>query len=487
MAIEFDQIIDQLTPDIQVETDWTSGSAGLPNDKKVLLLMGQCLATGSIGVPTGVVVKTPQRITSTAKAIALFGKGSNLAVMCEYALKAAPRATIYAVPYKAGTTPVAATGTVTLATNASSSGELRCWVMGEKFVVGIASGDTPTIVAAALVATINAHPNLPLTAGAVAGVITLTARIGGLEQNSIPYRTKITCTGMTSVDTGAFLAGGTVAGDPTTQLAAMVADRYHLIALECQDGTAIGAGKTHIETACTPAEKRWGYLIAACTGDASAQQTLGNTLDSYRVQIACLEKSERPVYVVAAVFAARRALYDCKPSLDDETLPGLLAPYDESVWPGVGEVETALEEGLTPLRPVRATGGVQVVRSVHTRQTTPLSYRDHTIAEKSDYTDLSVINGMAVYKGKTLKSASPPGQPSTITPDRAKAKLGRILKALDKEDVLQGVEAAVAAGEVQAAVNTTTPTRLDCAFPFYPTQTAHQIMMRKTYVTTSSL
>lgn len=484
--IEFDTIIDQLTPDVQIETDWNSGAAGLANEKKTLLLMGQCLSTGSIGVPTGSGVKTPQRITSTARAIALFGKGSTLAVMCEYALKAAPRATIYAVPYKAGTTPVAATGTVTLATNASSSGELRVWIMGERFSCGIASADTPTVVGDAIAAAINAHPNLPVTAGNAAGTITLTARNAGIEQNTITYRSEITCTGMTTTDTGSVFTGGTVAGDPTTQLAAMTATRYHVIGIETNDATALGVLQTHVEAGCAPSEKRWGYGIAASNGDASAAQTLGNALDSYRMQVLWQESADRPCYVQAAVFAAVRALYGCKTSLDNHDLPGLLAQYAEDAWPNAGDIETALEEGLVPVKPLR-NGRCQVVRSVHTRQTTPLSYRDHTIAEKSDYTDESIIDGFTPMVGKVLKTASPPGQPSTITPDRATAKLARILKALDKQDVLQGVEAAVAAGEVKAAVNSVTVTRLDCAFPFYPTQTAHTIMMRKTYTTSASL
>ena len=89
--IEFDTILPQYTPDVQVETDWTSGSAGLPNDKKTLLLMGQQLSTGSLTVPTGSNVQTPRRITSTTQAIGLYGKGSTLAVMCEYALPASSR------------------------------------------------------------------------------------------------------------------------------------------------------------------------------------------------------------------------------------------------------------------------------------------------------------------------------------------------------------------------------------------------------------
>jgi phage tail sheath gpL-like len=488
MTIDFTEILPQNTPDVQVETDWTSGSAGLPNDNKTLLLMGQQLATGSLAVPTGSNVQVPRRITSTSQAIGLYGKGSNLAVMCEYALKAAPRATIYAVAYKAGSTPGAAAQTVTLASNASGSGELKVWIMGELFRTGIASGDTPTIVGDAIEAAINGHPNLPVTAANAAGTVTVTARTPGLEGNSIAIRSEITGgITMTSTDGAAYLASGTVAGDPSDQLAAIVGDRYHLIAIETADSTELAKLKSHQETASTPAQKRWGLGIAGIVDTAANAQTLGNALDSYRMQVVWQEASDRPNYVLAAAFAGLRANYGPKESLDSAVLPNIPAPYDESGWPNAGDVETNVTEGLVVLRPIRANGTSQIVRSVITRQTTPLTYRDHTIAEKSDYTDLAVIDGFSPFVGKVLKSASPPGLSGTITPRRAEAKLGRILRALDREDILQGVATAIAAGRVQAEINATEPTRLDCAFPYFPTQTAHTIMMRKTYETTSSL
>jgi phage tail sheath gpL-like len=487
MTIDFDVIQPQLTPDVQVETDWTIGAAGLPNENKKLLLMGQQLSTGSLTVPTGSNTQAVRRITSTAQAISLYGKGSNLAVMCEYALKAAPRAKIYAVAYKAGSTPVAASQTVTLATAASSSGVLRVWVMGERFEVGIASGDAASDVGDLIAAAINGHANLPATAANVAGVVTITARTAGLPGNTIAVRSEITCSGMTSTDGGAYLASGTVAGDASTQLAAIEADRYHLIAMECDDATEVGAFKTHIEAASTPAQKRWGLGIFASIDTAANTQTLSNTIDSYRMQCVWQENSDRPIFVLAATFAAHRAKYGPSESLDDEVLLGVKAQYDEDAWPNVGDIETALEEGIVVLRPLRDSGAAQIVRSVITRQTLPLSYRDHTIVEKSDYTDLTIIAALSPYKGKILKVDSPPGLPSTITPDRASTKVGRALRALDRIDVLQGVAAAIAAGEVYAEANATDVTRLDVAFPFKPTQTAHGIMCKKTYQTTASL
>ncbi|HHE72819.1 MAG TPA: hypothetical protein ENL34_11130 [Chloroflexi bacterium] len=486
-SIQFDTIIDQLTPDVQVETDWESGSTGLPNDKKTLLLMGQGLASGSVGVPTGSDVQTPQRITSVAKAISLFGKGSNLAVMCEYAIKAGPRATIYAVQIKAGTTPGQATIDLVLASNATGSGELRVHIMGERFAVGVASGDTPTDIGDLIEAAINGHPNLPVTASNAAGTVTLNHRVLGLEGNSIATRAEITASGMTATMGGASLASGTVAADPTTQLAAMLADRYHLIAAECSDATALGLIQAHQEAASTPAEKRWGLGIAAVVDTAANAQTLGNGLDSYRMQVLWQEASERPAYALAATLAGLRASNGPKKAFDNVVLPNVPTPYDEDAWPNVGDIETALEEGLIPLRAKRGSGKCEIVRSVVTRQTTPITYRDHNIPEKSDYTDLAVITGLTPYVGKTLKVDSPPGQPGTVTPNRVKATLGRILKALDREDILQGVATAIGEGRVFAKVNNTTVTRVDCAYPFKPTQNAHTIMCKKTYETTASL
>jgi phage tail sheath gpL-like len=486
--IDFKTIQDQLTPDVQVETNWTIGSAGLPNDNKKLLLMGQMLSTGSEGVPLTTDTKPIRRITSTQQGIDYYGKGSTLAVMIEYALKASPRAKIYAMPYKAGSTPVAADEDIVLATNATGNGEVKFYIMGERFAVGIATGDTPTVVGDAMVALINAHPNLPVTAANVTGTVTITARNAGLPSNSIAIRSEITAgIGMTSTDGAAVLSGGTVAGDPSVQMPVAEAQRFHLMAIESDDATEVAVMMDHQEAASTPAEKRWGLGICGSTDTAANTQTLANGFDSYRAQVVWQENADKPIFVLAAVFAAQRAAYGPRESMDGEVLKNIPAPFDEAAWPNVADIETALEEGIVVLKPNRDSGTSEVVRSVITRQTAPITYRDHMIAEKSDYTDLSIIAAMVVYKGKTLKSASPPGLASTITPTRAVAKVARTLRALDREDILQGVATAVSEGRIYAEVNSSNVTRLDVAFPFFPTQTAHQIMCLKTYETTASL
>ena len=480
--MEFTEILPQLTPDVQVETDWAGGLETLPSGKKRLLLMGQSLSTGSEVVPTTVVTSNIRRVTSVAKAIAYWGKGSTLAMMCEAALKEAPTATIYGTPYKWGTAAVAATGLVVVTGTASGSGELKVRIAGQLLRVGIATTDTPTIIGAALAGAINALPNGPTTAVNTTGSVALTARNVGTSGNLVKVRAEIT-PGITSTVAVTPMASGATDGDVSVQLAVVEPERWHLIAIDASDATALGLLKTHIEAQSKPALKKWGFVIGAHVGTAATCQTLANTLDSYRVQIVWHQGSDQPPYILAAVFAAARAKYDCKPSLDDEELLGITPAYDTAVWPAPGDIEEALEEGIVVLEPRRESGKVTVVRSVVTRQTLPLAYRDHMIAEKSDYTDETLLARFAYYKGKTLKTASPAGNPSTVTPAKAVAIMNGALFDLDNLDILQGVKTAIAAGYNVAEANATDPDRIDLGCQFYPSRTAHFIAIKKTYVT----
>lgn len=474
MSINFQQIIDQYLPATQIETDWVGGMDGLASGTKKILFLSPKLSAGT--AVTGQVYQ----LTSPSIAKTLFGDGSRMAGMVEKAFNVSPMLRIYGMAYAEGTT--AATATITLATNASSSGVLRLWCAGRFVQVPIASADTPTAVGDDLVAAIAQLPNRPFTAANNAGVVTLTARTLGTAGNTLRLRTEITCTGMTATQGGvggAFASGATEAS-PATQLAGIENERFHLIVLDTSDATAATALSTHVVKVSGVVAQKWCMGIVAFTGTDANAQTLAGNLDEYRMQVVHLENSDYPVWEIAAVFAAVRGMHDARHSCAGLEMVGIRSQIDSTKWLTANQANTNIEEGVTPLLATRE-GRVYIARSVTTRQTAPISFRDHRIIEISDYVDECVLDAFKPIQSAVLKSASPAGRPDTITPGRATARLNAKLLQLDREDYIQGVEDAIKAGKNFAEVNVTNPDRLDLAFDFKPTRAAHGIMLRKTF------
>ena len=70
---------------------------------------------------------------------------------------------------------VAAT-TITVTGPAAAAGTIALYINGQKLSIGVAAGDTASVVATAIVAVVDGYLNGPVKATAVAGVVTLTAR-----------------------------------------------------------------------------------------------------------------------------------------------------------------------------------------------------------------------------------------------------------------------------------------------------------------------
>ena len=79
-----------------------------------------------------------------------------------------------------------ATRTIIVAGTPSIAGSVDLWVCGYLLSVRIAMSDTPTTIAASLAAAVNALADLPVTASANTGTVTLTYRHYGFVGNDIP-------------------------------------------------------------------------------------------------------------------------------------------------------------------------------------------------------------------------------------------------------------------------------------------------------------
>ncbi len=181
MAPTFNSVpADSRVPFIYLEFDGAQAQQGPGLQPYKVLVVGLRKSGGSVAE------KVPKLVTSTDQAIGFFGAGSMLHQMAAslFANNKNTSATFIALDE----TGTKATGTITITGAATAAGTVSLYVAGELIQVQVASGDSVTVVAAAIAAAITARTHLPVTAAAAVGVVTLTAQQSGTVGNSIDVR-----------------------------------------------------------------------------------------------------------------------------------------------------------------------------------------------------------------------------------------------------------------------------------------------------------
>lgn len=187
MAIQYNQIpVNLRVPGQYIEFSNENMNSGLSGYPTKMLLIGQKIASGSAEA------MVPKLITSTAQAKALFGRGSQLAHMCEVAVGANSFIEKWAIPVVDDVAGVKATGSISVSGTATASGTLVLYIGGRyQIKTKVTAGMTAAQVATALVAALADEPDLALTAaidGEVASKVNLTARNAGEAANTISLR-----------------------------------------------------------------------------------------------------------------------------------------------------------------------------------------------------------------------------------------------------------------------------------------------------------
>lgn len=210
------------------------------NTPQKVLLVGQKTSAGSAA--SGVLV---QNISSSgAPENALFGEDSTLADMVRGYKAVNPVVQVDAIPLDDDGSAVSRELDFTLTGPATAAGTVTVVAGSErnyKFVVSVASGDTETDVAAAIVAAITADAKVPFDAANTAGAVTLTAVNGGTVANNLGVEVDVSLApGITiSVALTETTAGAT---DPTlTGVLDVATDRYQGIVWPYDDSTVLEA------------------------------------------------------------------------------------------------------------------------------------------------------------------------------------------------------------------------------------------------------
>lgn len=233
-------------PISEVSSNQLIGLAMVQLDRRGTAPSPTAWKTGIIGQKTSAgsaTANTVVQVTSLEMATALFGVGSQLALMCQAYLRNDPTANLWAgVLADNGTTK--ATGSIQVTAAATGDGTLAFRLAGKRVFVGVSAGDSANTIAAAIKAEIDLHTYLPWVATVSTDTVTLTARNAGVAGNtgrieSNPNPGDVLPLGVTMTITQ--MSGGSTDPAVTTLITAMASHNIRNLVVHRTDDTIMDA------------------------------------------------------------------------------------------------------------------------------------------------------------------------------------------------------------------------------------------------------
>ena len=382
--MNFSQIPNSLlVPGFWTEFD-NSAAAGSGIMPWTVLLIGSMLAGGSAEA------NVPVQIFSDDEADNLFGKGSQTALMVRAFRKNNSLMPLWAVGVADGTTK--ATLSVTFTGTATAAGVVSLYVAGQNVNIAVASGDTASDVADAVVAAITA--NMPVTASASSGVVTFTAKNGGTAGNYIDVRVnyvagEVLPAGISVSGTG-LLTGG--AGDPSISdvIANIGAQWFNIIVTAFSASGTLTALKEELEARWSATNQKTGVAIFGDNSDNA--RTVAGGLNSQVLVELPLPKSPTSSFEIAAAGAAviaQSAEADPAMPLGNLSVKGILAPAMKD-RKNLNEENAMLLAGGSLIN-AAADGTVYLRRTVTTYKTNAAGAEDDSYQQLETIFTLSFI------------------------------------------------------------------------------------------------
>lgn len=429
--INFDKIpASTRKPGVYAEWNTKLAVRNLPTNRQRVVLIAQHTAAG-LGA-----VSTLADVFSAAEVAERCGAGSQAHLMAEAAIKAYPYAALSLITLADHSGGVAATGTIALGGPATTQGVLRVSIANaDTLTLGVAAGDTADKVATALKAAIDAKPELPVTAKASGGTVTLTAKNKGTEGNSIGISAAATAAGLTAQVTA--MASGDANPDIQPALTAIVAEGHDIIACGIRDEANLIKLRTHLETVGSPMEKRWAIGIYGDTGSLSAATTQAGKLNHGQMVCAWYRGSPSLPCELAAAFAAVMASEE-DPARPLNTLAlsgiGVCASRDKTMRT---EQENALYNGVAPIETSPDGSRAQIVRAITTYTKTANGTPDESLLDVTTVRTLIYVSKACIQR---IALRFPRDKLSDKTPPRVRSELIDVLMRCEELEILEQVE-----------------------------------------------
>ena len=530
------------TPQVTASILFGGSGASLLAAPKRILLIGSMIvsaltatvnlpssATESIAVAAGTAaVNAAVQAQGADHAAALAGRGSELHLAVVAALAQYRGAEVWIAPVAYGSSPVAASATLTPTVSTLAAGTVRLTVCGRSVDVPVTAADTPSTLGIAFARAINAQRDWPVTASNTyaTGATVLTAKCAGPRGNAIAVRAALltdattidvlgtakTAFGLTltwsggAADGGVYrLASGAVDDSNATLLAAIATQKFDRIGAaiyRVSGAVTANAGRLRDALLAQDAASMFDQQAvfgsvadpATANTDASAgllASTPTAALNDPRCGYFNSPGSEHQPLEIAAVIAAARLFGDGQlggaqggetesPAGPACNLNGLElalnAPFSLADLADAAEVEGNLNHGVSPvaLSPTRS-GKLCLVASIQTRAVangvadfSVYKTKDVTVA---DYARAFVLGELRrVYRGYNLVADEPSGRPpraqKTVSPSIVRAFLYQLCKRLERDGVLTDVDKTKA--QITAVRNASNNRRVDFTFPSIP-------------------
>lgn len=361
-----------------------SGSGIRP--RSVLMIANMATGTGSGSVDgLGDALNVPRLITSRQDVIDRAGYHSEaLGPGHDTFRKINTESDLYLMLVAPGTG--ASDVAFTFATNAAATNTLYIDAMGERLTVGVASGDTPTTVAAAAKAKINAQLHWPCTADNSSGILTVTAGFVGTRGDHYMTRMRMSWAkpSAMTIAKGAVTAGSTD-DDHTAAIAGLDSGEfYYQISPKTSTSAAtstdngIGEHAAGLALRYAPAGGKAEVLHFGATGTNAQAITLAVSVNYHQAFCTWAESNDFSPLMLAASACAVQAkeeasdrgcpIFEYGPAGNGKTFD-IPPPFTVGDRPTGVEVKAALNGGVTPVD-FNAAGKAKLVWQITTRSQT---------------------------------------------------------------------------------------------------------------------
>jgi phage tail sheath gpL-like len=469
-SISFNEIpLNIRVPGVYAEFDNSMAVQGLAIDPTRCLVIGPMLPTGTA------TADTPVRVLSWDHAVNLFGRGSQLAQMFDY-FKSANRFTdVWALPVVDDPAGQAATATLIVTGAATASGTVALYVGGERIRAGVSAGATPTQIAASLAAAVNAALDLPVTAAAALGVVTLTFRHKGESGNALDLRLNRrqgeTLPAGIAIAIAGF-SGGAANPDIAASLAALGDKAYHFWAAAWSDSATVDALHEELTRRWGPLVQLDGHCFIGVNGSHGTLSAFGQSKNTPLLSGVGLSGTPTPPWGIAAQSCAVCAYHlDIDPARPVQTLilPDVVAP-DEADRFTLEERNLLLYDGFSTLM-IGDDGTVRLERVVTLYRTNAYGLPDPSYLDLETRATLSVLRrtlrARITQKYPRHKLADDgtrfsPGQ-AVVTPSIMRAELIALFGEWEFRGWVEGLEQFKA--DLLVVRNADDPNRLDALLP----------------------
>lgn len=405
MAVSFNYIpADIRVPLFYAEVD--NSAANTATVVKKALIIGQMNADGSA------VNGVPSLISSATVAKKKFGRGSQLALMCEAFRNNDTATELWALPMSA--TGVASVGKVEVAGTALKSGTISFYIGAEKVAVPVSAGTACADIVNDFISAVNAKKDLPVTASATttdtenAVALKLTCKQVGVYGNDIPLDLNLqgSIGGEENVEGIAVTINSMENGAGTIDYAEafkqIETESYWYIGIPDSDATALDAVKAEMQDSTgrwAYSRMQYGHVFTVKRGDSESLVNFGDTRNDQHVTVFGIEpKNANPTWITAGAVLGRAAAFlgiDPARPLQTGVLNGLMAPSVERRF-GFNDRNTMLKHGIATL--TQQTGTVQIERAITTYQRNSFGDADNS------YLDVTTLYTLAEII-TTLKTA----------------------------------------------------------------------------------